>query len=607
LDAIDRLRLAGLQAELNLPQLIVCGDQSSGKSSVLEAISGVRFPASDIKCTRFASELVLRKAPEVSFSVSIVPAASRSPEEQNHLKQFASATDYKDTKEFPKVIDEAAKHMEELENDCSFFEDKLVAVVRGPTMPRLTLVDLPGLIHTTTGTHDDKDTATVGKIVESYMAQPGSIILAVVAANNNIANQVVLHLVKKHDPDLCRTLGIITKPDTLSAGSPSEAEVIKCAHNRIITLDSGWHVLRNREYGRIYASSEERDDMEAKFLASGNWTSIPEENRGVSTLRSKLGEMLFRAVRGNLPSIVDEIQKRVVACEYIAKNLGMPKTTEEERRQQLLTVSTYLHSLVTAGIRGDYNLFPAFFYQGSERSVTPRKLRTCLQVYLDIFAQSMHSEGKRFSCTDVEPLSEVSQLDFFSRTGETAMTNKTVFIPHQQLLESVDNHITQHKGLAPSVIVPPIVYTGILSFQCSRWESIAVEYTRGCWSIAKEFFIQALRHKSPSHIADTIIEEFVEIHFEHAELKLAEKVQELLKPYKDRNFFTLNETKLKAQIKESERRQSEGSHAHLDGRHQHSSRSTAQEVLNWVFAAYEVRSADKEEELFKLLKTSRSL
>lgn len=41
-----------------------CGDQSSGKSSCLEAISGVPFPRKDTLCTRFATEVVLRKNSE---------------------------------------------------------------------------------------------------------------------------------------------------------------------------------------------------------------------------------------------------------------------------------------------------------------------------------------------------------------------------------------------------------------------------------------------------------------------------------------------------------------------------------------------------------------
>lgn len=59
LNAVDALRCQGISHYISLPQIIICGDQSSGKSSVLEAISGVPFPVESNVCTRFPTELVL--------------------------------------------------------------------------------------------------------------------------------------------------------------------------------------------------------------------------------------------------------------------------------------------------------------------------------------------------------------------------------------------------------------------------------------------------------------------------------------------------------------------------------------------------------------------
>lgn len=88
LDSVDHLRSQETDHYVSLPQIIVCGDQSSGKGSALEPISGVSFPVNRNSFTRFPAELVLRKISEMGVSTSIVPNRLCSEVERRSLSSF---------------------------------------------------------------------------------------------------------------------------------------------------------------------------------------------------------------------------------------------------------------------------------------------------------------------------------------------------------------------------------------------------------------------------------------------------------------------------------------------------------------------------------------
>ncbi|KAF2467968.1 uncharacterized protein BDR25DRAFT_180592, partial [Lindgomyces ingoldianus] len=75
LGIIDKLRELGISENVSLPQLVVVGDQSSGKSSLLEGLTGLSFPVASELCTRFATQIVLRRAPveEAEVRITIIP------------------------------------------------------------------------------------------------------------------------------------------------------------------------------------------------------------------------------------------------------------------------------------------------------------------------------------------------------------------------------------------------------------------------------------------------------------------------------------------------------------------------------------------------------
>ncbi|KAG7288247.1 hypothetical protein NEMBOFW57_007778 [Staphylotrichum longicolle] len=243
LDSIDRLRLQGINNYISLPQIIVCGDQSSGKSSVLEAISGVSFPIKSNLCTRFPTELVLRRTPHINAAVSIVPHESRTESERKALLAFHEELDSFDN--LPQLIERAKAEMGITAHSRAFAKDMLRVEVTGPDRPHLTIVDLPGLIHSETKNQTISGVELIQDVVQSYMKEPRCIILAVVSAKNDFANQVVLKLARKADPSGTRTLDVITKPDTLVPGGESKALYISLARNQEVEFRHGWHVLRN--------------------------------------------------------------------------------------------------------------------------------------------------------------------------------------------------------------------------------------------------------------------------------------------------------------------------------------------------------------------------
>ncbi|KAK4870797.1 hypothetical protein LT330_000034 [Penicillium expansum] len=88
LDKIDRLLACNLGEYVNLPQLVVVGDQSSGKSSVLEGLTKLPFPRDSGLCTRFATHIIFRRIKadtKRTINASIVSALDKDPEHASRL------------------------------------------------------------------------------------------------------------------------------------------------------------------------------------------------------------------------------------------------------------------------------------------------------------------------------------------------------------------------------------------------------------------------------------------------------------------------------------------------------------------------------------------
>jgi GTPase SAR1 family protein len=395
LDAVDALRAHGLGEITALPQLVVCGDQSSGKSSVLQAISGVPFPRKANVCTRFATEVILRRARVVRISVSIVPSKDLPAQDRERILGFQQ--DLASIEDFADLFKKAKETMGISDQKKTFSKDVLRVEFWGPTQPQLTLVDLPGLIHSETEGQTKDDIKLVDDLVTSYLKSPRSIILAIVSAKYDINNQVILRRAREVDPEGKRTLGIITKPDAID-NDDDERAFIKIARNENVKFVLGWHVVKNMHSGSENAQQETRDMEETNFFNTNiSFSTLPKKDVGIDSLRTRLSSVLFDQIKVELPRLVEDIESRVRATKAARDRLGPGRPTIDEQRGFLIELSESFQNICRDAVAGHYD---HEFFQGDvdgERRLCANLLNKHFE-----FAKSLRKKGASWKITREE-------------------------------------------------------------------------------------------------------------------------------------------------------------------------------------------------------------
>ncbi|OJJ35598.1 hypothetical protein ASPWEDRAFT_51601 [Aspergillus wentii DTO 134E9] len=483
LDEIDNLRLAGVSEFVFLPQIIVCGDQSSGKSSVLEAVSSVPFPRSDTLCTRFATEVVLRQGPNVTVDVSIVPNKDALEPDRKRLQAFKESLGGLD--ELPDVMEKAKSEMGLLNTRKSFSRDILRVEICGPNQPKLTVVDLPGLIHAVEDqdpdSAEDEDVQLITDLVHGYMVNPRSVILAVVSAKNDYNNQIILKRARNIDPKGLRTLGLITKPDDPPEGSESEMAFFDLAQNHKIRFRLGWHVLKNRDYKERHCSTQERDEIERKFFSERIWKKLPREMVGVDSLRGRLSKILLDQIKMYLPTLTADIQTNLQECKDKLDRLGKSRDTSLKQFQFLLELSQSFQNLCRAAIDGNYN-YP-FFGSSAIDDEYRKRIRTVVQNRNLEFAESMRERGHRWAIVDdpEEPEDPDEEFDDNSCPYNPRVKSRA------SAIRWIRSLLARSRGRELPGSFNPLLVGELFSEQSVRWGDIARDHIKEMWLESKLF------------------------------------------------------------------------------------------------------------------------
>lgn len=522
LDSIDFLRSQGISHYVSLPQIIVCGDQSSGKSSVLEAISGVSFPVKSSLATRFPTELVLRKTSQVGASVSIVPHQDRSESERLTLGNFHQELEGFDG--LPDLIESAKVAMGILPQGKAFSKDLLRVEISGPDRPHLTIVDLPGLIHSETKQQSDLDITVVQDIVQSYMKESRSIILAVVSAKNDFANQIVLKLARAADKKGKRTLGVITKPDYLVPGSGSEAMYASLAKNQEVEFRLGWHVLRNKDSEKEDWSLAERDAVEENFFSEGIWKEMPSLLLGVDKLRGRLSKLLLEQIAAELPSLINDIEAKSNTYRSRLNKLGKPRATLAEQQLYLFQLSQSFQSLVKAAVDGTYN--DPFFEDAQSLSGYQKRIRALIHNSNQDFAKKIARKGHRREVTDL--------------TGSKGVSRGVTSVTRNEFLVHIERLMKRTRGRELPGTFSPMIVSDLFFEQSTPWEEIARKHIDKVWKAGKEFLTYVVTYTADDTTTEALLQNIFDPALDQLLESLREKTTEMLIPHQKGHPITYN-------------------------------------------------------------------
>lgn len=538
LDIVDNLRSQGISRYIDLPEIIVCGEQSSGKSSVLEAISGVMFPSKDNLCTRFATELILRRGPVLPIKISIVPGSEeeRSDSEKEKIRNFNVSVDLTDLK-LEDIIETAKEAMGINDTTKVFSSDILRLEISGPEQPHLTLVDLPGLFQAGSRSQSDADSDKVKSLVLKYMKSPRSIILAVVSAKNDFNNQSITRYSREIDPEGVRTLGLITKPDTLDEGSDSERFYIELAQNKDVKFRLGWHVLRNRDYSARESSLEERNRAEEQFFSSGIWKTLHPTQVGIHSLKPRLSKILKDQILAQLPDVVTQIQDGIFDCTSRLGVLGASRATVQEQRRYILLVSHSFSDLIKAATDGPYS--DPFFGDASTSEGYQKRLRAVVQNNLTDFAELMRKKGHTYNIID---------------EGIPKFPGQ---ISRQDYISKVNLLLKRSRGRELPGTFDPLIIGQLFHEQREPWANIVNDTVDRIVRAVYHVVRAALAHVSDRSTLEGLLRQVLYPRLENLTKELKSKVHELLEPHDTGHPITYNhyltESVQKAQGRRRER------------------------------------------------------
>jgi GTP-binding protein EngB required for normal cell division len=370
---------------VKLPMIAVMGDTSSGKSSLLSAISGIELPSASTLTTKCPIMLQLQKGEQVQATVKVQWRTQQQQQQQRVTPTKSPRSRKRELEQAPNGIrnnnsnnsnnnldirdpppptfeplvitgsddleTRLPQALQQAQDFILHYRNTLVAPdiisvrVTSPSITHdLTLVDLPGLVQFQLDEEQKQENNQNGNLLEQvqdlmheYFDNPRCLLLAVVSAHVNIHNSRLLQLARTVDPTSSRTVVVLTKPDLVDPGS--EQHVLELLQTSKHTYaPHGFHLVKNRGQAALDSGmtiAQGLKDEKTFFLETKPWNNgmADASQLGVPHVKSRLAQLQLQMIRESLPSILQEIQSQHASVQQALQELGPMYTSRVEQRR----------------------------------------------------------------------------------------------------------------------------------------------------------------------------------------------------------------------------------------------------------------------------------
>lgn len=374
-------------SNIALPKICVVGDQSTGKSSLIEGISEIKVPRSSGTCTRCPLEINLSESEagqawkctiylvrrywylpnekstffarrseslgpwkpigDVDSSLFVSLMDKRKVQDAIWWAQLAILNPGSDYENY--VPGKNARTSQEVE--VKFSPNVVRLDITSPNFPALSFYDLPGVISQAEQDNESYLVHLVENLVRRYVNEKNCIVLLALTMTDDATNSSAARIVRAIKGAKERALGVLTKPDRLSSYESFEqwSEILE---GKKFKLGHGYYVVRNNPDPDVEHAQARQE--EERFFGEPFWSGHLagfQHRFGTRHLQSALSTVLLDQIQKCLPSIISQINSRATEIDEQLKTLPGPPAENVQRIliEKITTLGLKLDAMFEGG------------------------------------------------------------------------------------------------------------------------------------------------------------------------------------------------------------------------------------------------------------------